>query len=330
LQVSQWPVLVLLLAMAIPSTVSSSAQGIDSQSSSTDNVTSLVRNGIGNVSSPFVNSTGVSSINTTSVVINEVELNPRGTDVNHEWIELYNPTNVYLNLSDFAIRTSFKPSTIQLPSEAAIKVNGTYVVELAGHILSDTAESLVLVNGSGEIIDRTPSLVDKNADDRTWQRIPDGNDEWQFVAGTPDKLNAPGEQAGPATSGSPSLPEQCDGSAGCVEGIVTRIVDGDTLYVSVNSTVYRIDLALILEPSNNEEGFIDSTSFTRSQCLGSEVLVDQDDKLLASDTSVIAVVYCAPTSLNSDLLNNGYATLNLGQCQTSEFASQSWAKQYGC
>jgi endonuclease YncB( thermonuclease family) len=333
LQVNLWPVLVLLLALAIPSVGSSSAQSNDTQSSvniTADNVTNLVGNVTKNASSPFVNNTETSSVNTTNVVINEVELNPRGSDADHEWIELYNPANVDVNVSDFEIRTSFKSATIPLPSEAAIEANGTYVVELDGQMLSNTAESLVLANASGEIIDRTPSLVDRSDDDRTWQRIPDGNDEWQFAAGTRDELNDPGQQASATRSAGAGSAALCHGTAGCAEGTVTRIVDGDTLYVKVNSTIYKIDLALTRAPSSSEQGFIDSTSFTRNLCLGSNVLVDQDDKLLASNTSVIAVVYCESSNLNSELLDNGYAKLDASQCQTSEFASQSWAKEHGC
>jgi endonuclease YncB( thermonuclease family) len=280
--------------------------------------------------SPFVNDTETSSTNATSIMINEVELNPRGSDMGWEWVELYNQADVEVNISDFEIRTSFKSATIQLPSEAVIEANDTYVIALDREMLSNTAESLVLANASGEMIDRTPSLVDRNDDSRTWQRIPDGNNEWQFAAGTRDELNDPGEQAGATYSARSGSTVQCQGAAGCAEGMAIRIVDGDTLYVRVNITVYKIDLALASAPSSTEEGFIESTSFTRSLCLGSNVLVDQDDKLLTSDTSVIAVVYCASTNLNSELLDNGYATLNTEQCKTSEFASQRWARDHGC
>jgi hypothetical protein len=279
---------------------------------------------------PFVNDTETSSLDATSIVINEVELNPRGSDVGKEWIELYNPDNIEVNISDFEIRTSFKSATVQLPSDAVIEANETYVVELDRQMLSNTAESLVLANATGEIIDRTPSLVDRSDDGRTWQRIPDGNNEWQFAAGTRDELNDPNGKASATHSAGSGLTAQCQGTAGCAEGMATRIVDGDTLYVRVNSTVYKVDLALASAPSSTEEGFIESTSFTRGQCLGSSVLIDQDDKLLTSDTSVIAVVYCASTNLNSELLDNGYATLDLDQCETSEFASQRWAIDHGC
>jgi endonuclease YncB( thermonuclease family) len=293
---------------------------------------------------PFVNDTETSSVNATSIVINEVELNAQGSDVGQEWIELYNPTielynptielynptNVETNISGFEIRTSFKSATVELPEDAEIDANGTYIFELDGQTLSDTAESLVLVNASGEEIDRTPPLVDKNNDDRTWQRIPDGYNEWQFAAGTRDELNDPDRQLSPTYTARTGSAAHCMGAAGCTEGTVRRIVDGDTLYVMVNSTVYKVDLALVSAPSSNERGFSESRSFTQSLCFGSSVLIDQDDKLLTSQDSIIAVVYCESTNLNSELLNNGYATINTEQCGTSEFAGQPWAKDHGC
>ena len=305
----------LLLALAITTAVPASVQSNGTIAGSIPGVVS--------------NETETSSLNAAVIVINEVELNPRGNDVGQEWIELYNPSNVDVNISDFKIMTSFKSATIQLPSRAEIEANGTYVVDLDMKILSNTAESLVLANAAGKIIDRTPSLVDRSDDGHTWQRIPDGNIEWQFAAGTRNELNDPDEQASAARSARSGL-VHCQGTAGCAEGMATRIVDGDTLYVRINDTVYKIDLALTSAPSRTEQGYTKSTSFTRSLCLGSTVLVDQDDKLLTSDTSIIAVVYCESTNLNSELLDSGYATLNMDQCETSEFASQRWARDHGC
>ncbi len=129
---------------------------------------------------------------------------------------------------------------------------------------------------------------------------------------------------------SASEPAKCQGSAGCFEGVVTRIVDGDTLYVRANSSVYKVELALTEAPSRGE-GFSESTAFTRDLCLGSTVLVDQDDKLLTSaDSNTIGVVYCSSSNLNKELLDNGYAGLNMQQCATSEFATESWAQDHGC
>ncbi len=314
-----------MLAIAVPAVPA----GVQSNSTITGDITDLIGNSTDSPVDdlPPANDTETSSID--NVVINEVELNPRDTDVGREWIELYNPSGADVNVSDFEMRTSFKSAIIRLPQGAVMEANETYVVELDRQMLSNTAESLVLENGSGEVIDRTPSLVDRSDDWRTWQRIPDGYNEWQFAAGTNEELNDPDEQAG-STRSARSGSAACQGTAGCAEGMVTRIVDGDTIYVKVNGTTYKVDLALASAPSRTEDGYAESTSFTRSLCLGSNVLVDQDDEQLTSDTSIIAVVYCESTNLNSEHLNSGHATLDMDQCETSEFAGQRWVRDHGC
>ncbi|HXG07668.1 MAG TPA: lamin tail domain-containing protein [Nitrososphaera sp.] len=266
-----------------------------------------------------------------SVVINEVELNPQGMDAGSEWIEIYNPSDEDIDIGGFEITTSFKTVTIQLPSDTVIKANVTFVIELEGEgqVLSNIAESLRLADTNGETIDSTPSLVDLADSDWTWQRMPDGGNKWEFAINTRGYLNDPEGQTSATRSVRPDS-VTCQGTAGCVEGIVTRIVDGDTLYVRVNGTVYKVDLALTKAPERGEENFMESTSFTRDLCLGNTVLVDQDDKLLTTTTSVIAVVYCGSTNLNSELLDSGHATLNRDHCNTSEFGAQPWARKHGC
>ena len=310
-----------------------------------------------------------SSLTTSqALLINEIELNPPGEyDEGKEWLELYNPTGVDINIGNFQISTASESATIKLPPDAIIEAGQTYVIELKEQILSNSVDSLVLANAAGDILDRTPSLVDRSDDGHTWQRIPDGNNEWQFVENTegnsngddgsdhlPDTLgtildNAENIRDNPNGDGnnnndhsetlniildsmnSGSEVAECHGSAGCIEVVATRIVDGDTLYVRANSSVYKVDLALIEAPSRSEDEFSESTAFTRDLCLGSRVLVDQDDKLLTSaDSNIIAVVYCSSSNLNEKLLDNGYAGLNMQQCSTSEFATESWAEDHGC
>jgi endonuclease YncB( thermonuclease family) len=292
-----------------------------------------------------------------SILINEVELNPRGNNMEEkEWIELYNPTTVDINISGIKIRPSFQSPTIELPPDAVIEAGKTYVIELDRPILSNTGESLVLTNGTGDTLDRTPSLVDRSDDGHTWQRIPDGNNEWKFVENTegnsnddsdtssttPDSVeNTEGNSNNDPDTLSTILDSvysgsevECLGSARCIEGIATRIADGDTLYVESNSsTTYKVDLSLIETPSRSEEMFAESTAFTRDLCLGSTVLVDEDDMLSAStssDSDIVGVVYCSSTNLNSELLDNGYAKLETEQCARSEFANEPWVKDHGC
>src|SRR5918996_677830 len=268
-----------------------------------------------------------------SILVNEVELNPSGNDMEEgEWIELYNPTDVDINISNFGITPSFQAPTIELPPDAVIEAGETYVIEVDRPMLSNTGESLVLGNTTGNIHDRTPSLVDRSDDDRTWQRIPDGNNEWQFEENTQGNANDDPDTLSTILDSVYSGSDvECLGSADCIEGVATRIVDGDTLYVRANSTIYKVDLALIEAPSRSEEGFVESTAFTRDLCLGSTVLVDQDDMLLTStDSNIIATVYCSSSNLNEELLDNSYAELDVQQCATSEFANEPWVKEYGC
>ena len=284
-----------------------------------------------------------------TILVNEVELNPEGND-EEEWIELYNPTAVDINISNFEIKPLFQSPTIELPSDAVIEAGETYVLELDSSPLSNMGESLVLANTTGDIQDRTPSLVDRSDDDRTWQRIPDGNNEWQFVENTQGDLNDPDTSSTTIDSAENTQGDlndadtlsrildnvysgsdvECLGSAGCFEGVATRIVDGDTLYVDVNGTIYKVDLALTGAPSRTEEMFLESTEFTRDLCLGSTVLVDQDDMLLTSNSGVVAVVYCSSSNLNNELLDNEYAKLETEQCSTSEFANEPWVRDNGC
>jgi Lamin Tail Domain len=291
------------------------------------------RGGDDDSSFPLVNeSSSMSSYVTTSdtIKVNEIELNPPGNDEGNEWIELYNPTKSDINIGNFEIQTSSKSATIKLPPDAVIGAGKTYVIELDQQMLSNTAESLILADATGNIKDRTPSLVDRSDDERTWQRIPDGNNEWQFVENTRGNLNDPNNRSSTYDSAYSGSDVKCLGSAGCAEGIAIRIVDADTLYVAANGTVYKVDLALVKAPSRTEERFIESTAFTRDLCLGSTMLVDQDDKLLTSNSSVIAVVYCSSHNLNSELLDNGYVDLDVEQCAISEFANEPWVKDHGC
>lgn len=297
---------------------------LDNATSIIDDATSIIDDEISDTDSPFLDESSP-----VGVVINEVELNPRGSDAGNEWIEIYNPSDADADISGFEITTSFKSATIRVPSDTVIEVNETYVIELDGQVLSNTAESLDLADDSGEIIDSTPSLVDPGDDDWTWQRMPDGSNEWEFAEDTRGELNDPEGQSS-ATRIARSGSAACQGTAGCAEGVATRIVDGDTLYVRINATLYKVDLALASAPQRGEEGFMESTSFTRDLCLGNTVLVDQDDKLLTTRTSVIAVVYCGSTNLNSELLDSDHAALDTDQCETSEFATQRWARDHGC
>jgi micrococcal nuclease len=122
---------------------------------------------------------------------------------------------------------------------------------------------------------------------------------------------------------------QCNGSASCYTGIVTKIVDGDTL--DVGDT--RIRLALTNTPELDEAGYAAAKEFTSSLCpVGSYVLVDQDDIQLVDEYGrMLAQVTCQDGKiLNAELLSNSHAEILSGYCSVSEFENESWALDYGC
>jgi endonuclease YncB( thermonuclease family) len=130
------------------------------------------------------------------------------------------------------------------------------------------------------------------------------------------------------TSSSTTKSAECKGTKLCINGMVRKIIDGDTLLVDK----YTIRLSLTNTPEKNENGFKEATSFTRKMCqLGSNALVDQDDgQPFDVYGRVVGKVTCSSKMLNSELLDNGYANILTQYCKKSEFSSESWAKKYGC
>lgn len=120
----------------------------------------------------------------------------------------------------------------------------------------------------------------------------------------------------------------CVGTAECFTGTVTKVVDGDTL--DVGNT--RVRLALVNTPERGEAGYSEATAFTSLLCpVGSTVLVDEDDgQTSGSYGRMVAKVFCGGRILNAELLYGSYAEILKQYCSVSEFAGESWAKEYGC
>lgn len=120
----------------------------------------------------------------------------------------------------------------------------------------------------------------------------------------------------------------CKGTALCIVGKVSKIIDGDTL--KVNS--YTIRLSLTNTPEKNQAGFKEAMSFTSKLCpVGSTVTIDQDDgQPVDPYKRIVGKVICSGKTLNSELLYNGHANIMTQYCKKSEFTSESWARQFGC
>ena len=159
-----------------------------------------------------------------------------------------------------------------------------------------------------------------------------------FIVSTPesDTQNTPNDIAEISTP-PPTLPvikssefqsPICSGNAKCITGIVTKVIDGDTIHVDDQS----IRFTLASAPELKGFGGVDSRNFIQTICpVGSKVLVDEDDGQTPEGHSrIIGVVYCNDMILNKELLDADLGYLDSRFCNSSEFANDSWAQKHGC
>ena len=122
---------------------------------------------------------------------------------------------------------------------------------------------------------------------------------------------------------------QCTGNELCLTGKITRIVDGDTIYID---GVYEIRLSLTNTPERHEMGFYEANQFTAEMCsIGTFAIVDQDDQQPYDVYDrILGKVICGEKVLNSELLYENHANILTRYCSTSEFSNETWAQEFGC
>ena len=122
--------------------------------------------------------------------------------------------------------------------------------------------------------------------------------------------------------------QDCSGTARCITGTVTKIIDGDTIHVDGQS----IRFALASAPELSGYGGVESRNFIQTICpVGSDVTVDEDDgQTEESYGRMIGVIYCNGMNLNQELLDADLGYLEDRFCDSSEFASDTWAQKHGC
>ncbi len=127
---------------------------------------------------------------------------------------------------------------------------------------------------------------------------------------------------------SETVSDDCLGTAQCITGIVSQIIDGDTIKVNGES----VRFALASAPELKGLGGVDSRNFIETLCpVDSTVLVDEDDgQILGSYGRMVGMVYCGEVNLNSELLDSGLGYLEERFCDSSEFAGMDWAVKHGC
>ena len=132
----------------------------------------------------------VSTNPATYIIINEVEMNPVGSDAGFEWVELYNPTNETVDISLWWVTsTAGTPYGQYIPWGTEIASNEYYILYASQQWFDNPGDMIRLLTYDQEVIDYTPEISESTDSTKTWQRIPNGYDsdsasDWFYAEAT--------------------------------------------------------------------------------------------------------------------------------------------------
>lgn len=133
----------------------------------------------------------------SSVVVNEMELNP--SQGGADWVELFNSGNQTVDISGWTatITDGGWMGKMPVPKGTIIPAKGFYVAEGNPLWNHNNGGYTTLYSDSGEKVDETPYRVDNLNNDFTWGRHPDGHDtntdgDWGYGYATKGRSNVVG------------------------------------------------------------------------------------------------------------------------------------------
>lgn len=136
------------------------------------------------------------------------------------------------------------------------------------------------------------------------------------------------------STGSPANapPESCTEWKGCFTGVVTHIVDGDTLDIRSAGARRRVRLVLVDAPERDTPPGPAATEHLASLCKADSPAAVYPDLNQPEDEfgRTLGVVYCAGTNANAEMIRSGRAQLYGRFCRGSAFGSKDWARELGC
>lgn len=116
--------------------------------------------------------------NILALKITEVELNPQGTDLGNEWVELYSEQEV--NLEEYFLENN-DGETYNLSSTFS-----SYLIINFDSQWLDNSDEKVILKKDSEIIDETILLNDNKNNNLSWSKC---NGEWSFTESTKENEN---------------------------------------------------------------------------------------------------------------------------------------------
>lgn len=184
-----------------------------------------------------------------------------------------------------------------------------------------TASYTLVANGTAYIIEYVADVDTYDENYRHFERVVSS------LVPLDTRLYDTGNSTVPedATSESSTVPEdpRCMGTASCIVGKVTRVIDGDTLIVDD----VRVRLALVDTHEVEHSSGDVIRSIVAAVCqTGSDATIDEDDgQTEGSYGRMLGVVWCGSINLNEFLVDIGYGNIITRYCQVSEFNGEMWA-----
>jgi len=230
-----------------------------------------------------------------NIIINEFDQNPAGKDTGSEWIVLYNPSEVEIDINGWALETTHgKRVIIRIPQDTIMPPKGYWTYIRPKQWLDNEDELIILRDAEGIEIDRTLVARDTDNDNRYWTRYPDGLDtnsdsDWRFRKRLLSK--------------------------GIIRsGTVKYVGDGDTIDVIFAPEskdirgIQRIRLVGIDAPELDMVEGKKVKELVEKMCLGKIIELEIDDERQYDKYyRMLAILNINGLNLNAYLLREGYA-----------------------
>jgi len=197
------------------------------------------------------------------VVINEVENNPPGDDSKTlgEWIELYNPTDMSVDVGGWTIgATSGLKLIYKIPEGTKISSGGFLTYTYGPLWFPDISATVQLKSKNGTVIDQTPLLRDIENGFKSWQRTADGLDtdsatDWIFKLANAGSSN--GKLSSTVTEAGLSIMVSTD-KTGYIFGEAVKITGQVSKKISVPNQPYTPEkvTVVISGPSGFAKTFV--------------------------------------------------------------------------
>lgn len=104
------------------------------------------------------------------IVVAEAESNPAGPDAGNEWIKLYNPSEMPVDVSGWIIKSTHGRVESHTVQEGTVIAPCQHITILfSSQFLDNEDESVMLFDKKGHLEFKTPSFTDKSNDFVTWK-----------------------------------------------------------------------------------------------------------------------------------------------------------------